>query len=366
MTSLSIHPLVPNQLVLALGDGTTCLMDRRVTGQNGFSFAAAIINPMQLASNACLTRFKPINMKSKPYKITCVQFNETGTEILVNYSEDYLYLFKTSLLFDKNVVDRKGSHMVTFKDMNKLKRRENEDKITFSSTSSFTPPIKRLRLRGDWSDTGPEARPEGENQSRSTFMNRMSHLFAQWIDESLSSPNERPEADNSPSPSEESLDDSEDLTSPRTPTESLTSAMALCTTRSPQTTHSDSNAVKENEASIAEKQLQCSSDEVALQNTERDHRDISSASEPILSLDHDGERNINEHETCKHLATCTAVHVVEGESDSDDYKEFVEEPYNKDEGTNRHKEELFETCPVMVYQGHRNARTMVTFITCFT
>ena len=24
------------------------------------------------------------------------------------------------------------------------------------------PPIKRLRLRGDWSDTGPQARPERE------------------------------------------------------------------------------------------------------------------------------------------------------------------------------------------------------------
>lgn len=28
--------------------------------------------------------------------------------------------------------------------------------------SSGLPPVRRLRLRGDWSDTGPDARPERE------------------------------------------------------------------------------------------------------------------------------------------------------------------------------------------------------------
>lgn len=34
-----------------------------------------------------------------------------------------------------------------------------------SDTDVRTPPVKRLRLRGDWSDTGPRARPERERQS---------------------------------------------------------------------------------------------------------------------------------------------------------------------------------------------------------
>jgi hypothetical protein len=29
-------------------------------------------------------------------------------------------------------------------------------------SSKSAPPVKRLRLRGDWSDTGPNARPESE------------------------------------------------------------------------------------------------------------------------------------------------------------------------------------------------------------
>lgn len=47
-------------------------------------------------------------------------------------------------------------------------------------------PLKRLRLRGDWSDTGPNARPESEAAStESTLMQRMSDLFVRWIEESF-------------------------------------------------------------------------------------------------------------------------------------------------------------------------------------
>ena len=34
-----------------------------------------------------------------------------------------------------------------------------------TGSSLRQPPIKRLRLRGDWSDTGPHARPESERQN---------------------------------------------------------------------------------------------------------------------------------------------------------------------------------------------------------
>lgn len=48
------------------------------------------------------------------------------------------------------------------------------------------PPLKRLRLRGDWSDTGPNARPESEHPSpESSLMQRMSDMFARWLEESF-------------------------------------------------------------------------------------------------------------------------------------------------------------------------------------
>ena len=34
--------------------------------------------------------------------------------------------------------------------------------VASEDSSRNLPPVKRLRLRGDWSDTGPNARPENE------------------------------------------------------------------------------------------------------------------------------------------------------------------------------------------------------------
>lgn len=36
--------------------------------------------------------------------------------------------------------------------------------FSFSLPQLRQPPVKRLRLRGDWSDTGPRARPESERE----------------------------------------------------------------------------------------------------------------------------------------------------------------------------------------------------------
>ncbi|KAJ8315334.1 hypothetical protein KUTeg_007484 [Tegillarca granosa] len=57
------------------------------------------------------------------------------------------------------------------------------------------PPVKRLRLRGDWSDTGPNARPESERQSdnnveerrnpHTSLMQRMSDMLTRWLDGNL-------------------------------------------------------------------------------------------------------------------------------------------------------------------------------------
>ena len=47
--------------------------------------------------------------------------------------------------------------------------------------------MKRLRLRGDWSDTGPNARPEGEEtvSNEDSFVQRMSGYLTRWIEESI-------------------------------------------------------------------------------------------------------------------------------------------------------------------------------------
>ena len=56
-----------------------------------------------------------------------------------------------------------------------------------SDSAEDIPPVKRLRLRGDWSDTGPQARPETaeDNTPENNLMQRMSELFSRWIDDAM-------------------------------------------------------------------------------------------------------------------------------------------------------------------------------------
>ena len=39
------------------------------------------------------------------------------------------------------------------------------------------PPVKRLRLRGDWSDTGPNARPEVEQENQESNSGTYETIF---------------------------------------------------------------------------------------------------------------------------------------------------------------------------------------------
>ena len=61
---------------------------------------------------------------------------------------------------------------------------------SLDNDSDGLPPVKRLRLRGDWSDTGPQARPETMEESvpENNLMQRMSELFSRWLENAVSSP----------------------------------------------------------------------------------------------------------------------------------------------------------------------------------
>ena len=50
-----------------------------------------------LADKAIIKQYKPYSIGTQPHKITSVQFNSVGSEILISYSEDYVYLFSNRL-----------------------------------------------------------------------------------------------------------------------------------------------------------------------------------------------------------------------------------------------------------------------------
>lgn len=120
----------------------------------------------------------------RPFRVTSVCYNNYGDQLLVNYSSDHLYLFDATAAgldvakcFSTSRIEGEGVEAATETRIttpqvvaaaagSSSASRSNRTRRTggaggSSSDSGWLRP-RRLRLRGDWSDTGPEARPEGD------------------------------------------------------------------------------------------------------------------------------------------------------------------------------------------------------------
>lgn len=79
------------------------------------------------------------------HRITSLCYSPDGLSVLVSFSSEYVYLF--------DVNDDSGRDPEVF---------SKEMPSTSSNKKKNKASLKRLRLRGDWSDTGPNSRPERE------------------------------------------------------------------------------------------------------------------------------------------------------------------------------------------------------------
>ncbi|XP_041128002.1 DDB1- and CUL4-associated factor 6-like isoform X5 [Polyodon spathula] len=160
-TSISICPLVPYYLAVGCSDSSVRIYDRRMLGTR------ATGNYMGRGTTGMCVRFVPNHLSNKSCRVTSLCYSNDGQEILVSYSSDYVYLFNPQ---DDQAKELKGPSD---------ERREELRQ----------PPVKRLRLRGDWSDTGPRARPEsererdGEQSPNVSLMQRMSDMLSRWFEE---------------------------------------------------------------------------------------------------------------------------------------------------------------------------------------
>ena len=84
----------------------------------------------------------------KKRRITAVEYRPDGQEILVSFSSDYIYVFDPN----HDDLSRATKLCVGKRPINAGAKAKVRDRSP--------PPMKRLRLRGDWSDTGPNARPD--------------------------------------------------------------------------------------------------------------------------------------------------------------------------------------------------------------
>ncbi|XP_030059716.1 DDB1- and CUL4-associated factor 6 isoform X3 [Microcaecilia unicolor] len=161
-TSVAICPSIPYYLAVGCSDSSVRIYDRRMLGTR------ATGNYAGRGTTGMCVRFVPPHLTNKSCRVTSLCYSEDGQEVLVSYSSDYIYLF-----------DPKDDQA------RELKQPSAEGK----AEELRQPPVKRLRLRGDWSDTGPRARPEsererdGEQSPNVSLMQRMSDMLSRWFEE---------------------------------------------------------------------------------------------------------------------------------------------------------------------------------------
>jgi hypothetical protein len=83
-------------------------------------------------------------------RITSVVFNQHGTEILASYSSESVYLLDPKQSVPQ---EKMKEFLVEHRNEKRAQKEAHANKST-SDTNDKTSPAKRLRLRGDWSDTG--------------------------------------------------------------------------------------------------------------------------------------------------------------------------------------------------------------------
>nr|XP_033796935.1 DDB1- and CUL4-associated factor 6 isoform X6 [Geotrypetes seraphini] len=161
-TSVAICPTIPYYLAVGCSDSSVRIYDRRMLGTR------ATGNYAGRGTTGMCVRFVPPHLTNKSCRVTSLCYSEDGQEVLVSYSSDYIYLF--------NPQDDQARE---------LKQPSADGK----AEELRQPPVKRLRLRGDWSDTGPRARPEsererdGEQSPNVSLMQRMSDMLSRWFEE---------------------------------------------------------------------------------------------------------------------------------------------------------------------------------------
>ncbi|XP_043514836.1 DDB1- and CUL4-associated factor 6-like isoform X2 [Frieseomelitta varia] len=145
VTALSVNLASPHQIAIGCSDGTVRILDRRTLGTpaTGWTDTPGAVK--------ALCTFTVPEFEGNSYRITSLNYSPDGQDVLVSYSSDHLYLFnvkdQASVQLKKDVAVRKGES----------KKQRLRSPL----------PVRRLRLRGDWSDTGPDARPECEGGRRS-------------------------------------------------------------------------------------------------------------------------------------------------------------------------------------------------------
>ncbi|XP_022173232.1 DDB1- and CUL4-associated factor 6-like isoform X2 [Myzus persicae] len=147
VSTIAINPVKPYQLAIATIDSIVRIVDRRKIMKKG------------LFKNIVPEfAFTVPHLNHRAYRISSLSYSPDGEDMLASYSNEEIYLFSL-----------------------------NKDSCTAEVVNDYLknaptpPPYRQIRLRGDWSDTGPSSRPSTDDPTRSRiqtrFMDRMTEVL---------------------------------------------------------------------------------------------------------------------------------------------------------------------------------------------
>ncbi|CAL8400621.1 unnamed protein product [Boreogadus saida] len=170
VTSMAVSPSEPFFLAAGCSDGSVRIYDRRMLGTPATGCHSGS------GASGMTARFLPAHLTELTNRVTSLCYSPDGCQLLASYASDYLYLFDPR--------DDSGRLLKGLTQGPKCQPRQ--------------PSAKRLRLRGDWSDTGPLARPEserdGDSRSEVTLLQRISDMMSRWFEEASEGQVGRPQA----------------------------------------------------------------------------------------------------------------------------------------------------------------------------
>lgn len=360
VTALTVNPAEPYHMAIGCLDSTVRLYDRRYLRNE----------PGEISSTQPFCSFKAPYLEEPPYRITCLRYSKCGRDILVSYSSDHLYLFNIQCIemkeFKKQICDQNMDNKKLF-----------PSKKSALSSGRMIHPVRRLRLRGDWSDTGPNARPERENattlgqvrpQLHETLMRRMTEVLARMLHDPVTRATLSGVGEDSLEPEiVERLADTHHRTDPES---TVTSSSAN------EESNVDANTLSEPSTSSAEPS-RLSSDLHNNLNILKNLRQgfmNQHGTEPSVSFKYSNQSTSNStiSLTCNALNNVQESSLASAEdlprSLKNDMNKGVEEEnsqlwcsYGENDVANKPQEifNRYETSLKMKYTGHRNARTMI-------
>ncbi|CAF2987999.1 unnamed protein product [Rotaria socialis] len=171
ITSMDINPINPNEIVCACADSSVRLYDHRKLSTQISSTTSSSCR-YESSMNGLISYFiLSGRQEQRRSRVTSVVFNQHGTEILASYSSESVFLLDPKQSISQEQIKE---CLIEHRNKKLTKLSINEKKPTsdkISNDENKTSHIKRLRLRGDWSDTGPDARPSTEEEPTESIIN---------------------------------------------------------------------------------------------------------------------------------------------------------------------------------------------------